>query len=129
PIFVELGDERSPEIEPHIVAFPLGEPAPAGRCAGVFLRQILPPGPRAENPEAALKATAVIDPRPTTLLSLLLLGQVRLDPSPLLVGKALHSQLKIMGAHSPQLFSCPIAQAPDLIQVSSTGFETGSSRL
>jgi hypothetical protein len=90
---VELGDEGAPEVEPDLLPFPLGKPAPAGGWARVLLGQILPAYTRAQDPEDSLEAGAVVGGRAAALLAGLPLRQVGLDESPLGISQALHPKL------------------------------------
>jgi len=90
---VELGDERSPEIEPDLLALPLGEASPAGGRARILLGEVLPARASAENPEDPLEAGTVIGRRAATLGAGLPLRQVGLDESPLGISQALHPKL------------------------------------
>lgn len=90
---VELGDEGSPQIEPDLLALPLGEAPPAGRWARVVLRQILPARTGAEDPEDPLETPSVIGTWTAALGTGLRLRQVGLDESPLGISQALHPKL------------------------------------
>ena len=89
-LVVELGDERTPQVEPDLLALPLGEAPPAGRRARIVLREILPARAGAEDPEDPLEAGAVVNGWAAALGTGLPLRQVGLDESPLGIGQALH---------------------------------------
>jgi hypothetical protein len=90
---VELGDERTPQFEPDLLALPLGEAPPAGRGARVVLREIFPARAGAEDPEDPLEAAAVVGGRAAALGTGPPLWQVGLDESPLGISQALHPKL------------------------------------
>lgn len=90
---VELGDEGPPEIEPDLLALPLGEAPPAGRGARVLLRQVLPARAGAEDPEDPLETGSVVGVGSAALGAALSLRQVGLDQSPLGIRQALHPKL------------------------------------
>jgi hypothetical protein len=90
---VELRDERSPQVEPDLLALPLSEAPPAGGWARVVLRKILPACAGAEDPEDPLEAGAVVGGRAAALGTGLPFRQVGLDESPLGISQALHPKL------------------------------------
>src|SRR5262249_46245046 len=63
---VELGQERSPEVHPHILVHPLIQSTPTGRRAGVRIGKVAPSGARTKEPENPLERVAIRNPRPTT---------------------------------------------------------------
>jgi hypothetical protein len=63
---VQFRNERAPHVEPHVFFFPLLEPAPTGRSAGIFAREIAPARAGFEHPENAFEHAPMVGPRTAT---------------------------------------------------------------
>ena len=84
--FAELLDQDGLDVFEDALARPLPEPAPAGAAGRQVHGDVLPPGAGAEEPQDALQALPVIRPGAAALGGRRVLGEVRGDPPPLLVG-------------------------------------------
>src|SRR5262249_40579887 len=83
----EFFDQQSLDVLQDFVASPLLEPAPAGAPGRQVERDVPPPRTAAQQPQDALQAFAVGGTRSASLRRRRVLGQMRRDALPLLVGQ------------------------------------------
>src|SRR3974390_2515413 len=57
--FVQLAQERSPDLQPDLLLLPVPQSPPAGRRRRKLLGQITPASPAAQNPQNAFQHSAV----------------------------------------------------------------------
>jgi hypothetical protein len=58
--FIEHGQKLAPDIKPNTLLFPESKPPPAGRCAGISIRKILPASAGAKHPKDTFYYFSVI---------------------------------------------------------------------
>jgi hypothetical protein len=87
-VVVQGRQQLLPGFDPDAVVFPLPQPAPAGRAAGIRRGKVSPAGPGFQDPENALDAVAVRSPGPSsTVSSSLWFWKKMLDQFPLPVSE------------------------------------------
>src|SRR5712692_4836515 len=105
--FVQLGEERTPDIQPDALLPPIPQPPPAGRRVRELVRQILPASATAQDPQNAFQHLAVEGSRSPAVAMPSRLGQQGPNLFPLRVG-----QQATVSRHRPSPWRCWHAYAP-----------------
>src|SRR6266567_4368168 len=126
--FVQLAQERSPDVQPDALLVPVPQSSPAGRRVRIFLRHILPTSPAPQNPENPFQHPTVLDPRATALAVLARFGKQGRDFLPLRFG-----QQRTGSRHRPSFGAADSAypafrkKQPSSFQTFVSGYATASS--
>src|ERR1700733_12591703 len=86
-VLVQLAQECAPDRQPDALLVPVPQPPPARGRMRIFLRQVLPTSPAAENPQNPFQDTMVFDPRTATVALVRRLGKQGRDFLPLRFGQ------------------------------------------